>query len=66
MNDVFSLDHLKSLIKSENVDLIKEYMDYHNLKLDKNKIVPKSKEEYEQKVSFWDKRQYVRKILLNS
>lgn len=61
-------NYLEDLISQENVDEIKSYMEQYDLILDGNKIIPKPdmikafKKEYE----FLDKRQHIRKILLNS
>ncbi len=66
MENVLDLKYLKSLIENEDVENLSNYMELHNLKLEGSKIVPKNRKEYEDQVSFWDQRQYVRKILLNS
>lgn len=64
----YDIVKLKSLIDQKNIPEIKNFIQEHNLIIKNGKIYPKDedkakiKEEYE----FWDQRQYVRKILLNS
>lgn len=59
---------LDDLIKSGDVEKIKQYMQEHNLVLDGNVIRPTDDvaEEYKSQQKFWDQRQLARKILLNS
>ncbi len=64
--EIFDLNKLKDLVKSGKTNEISSYMKLHNLVVEGNKIIPKDPEEYKKKSDFWDKRQYVRKILLNS
>lgn len=66
MEDYVSKKKLESLIEARDVDALREYMKVHNLVVKEGKIVPKSPDEYSERNNFWDKRQYVRKILLNS
>jgi hypothetical protein len=57
---------LKQAILDENIAKIKELMIQHKLILKNGKIVPENSDDYKRRADFWDKRQYVRKILLNS
>lgn len=45
---------------------IAHYMENHNLKLEDGKIVCRDKKYVNEQISFWDKRQLVKKINLNS
>ncbi|NJO60988.1 MAG: hypothetical protein HC836_22840 [Richelia sp. RM2_1_2] len=65
-NEVLNLSILNEKIKKGNITEIAVYLNLHNLTIDGNKIVPKDRKQYEKHVEFWEKRQYVRKILLNS
>lgn len=57
--------HVKKLIEEKNIHDLKKYMDMHNLSIVGNKIVADSGT-IEKFKEYWDKRQLVRKILLNS
>lgn len=63
---MIDIEYINKLIETENVTELASYMKANDLILtDDNKIVHSSgsfKEEY----AFWDKRQLVKKILLNS
>lgn len=60
------MQELQTAIKNRDVEKIKSLMKEHNLKLVGNRIVPVEKERIQEQADFWDKRQYCRKILLNS
>lgn len=62
----FCLEKLNKLIENKDVSELKEYMNKHDLVCENNKIVPKDVEKYKEIETFWDQRQYARKILLNS
>lgn len=57
--------YVKKLVEEKNVHELKKYMDIHNLSIIENKIVADS-DTTEKFKEYWDKRQLVRKILLNS
>ena len=58
-------NYIKTLIETKNVYELKKYMDLYGLKLEGTKIIASS-EQVEKFKEYWDKRQLVRKILLNS
>lgn len=63
---MIDITHLNKLIDSGNTDELIKYMKIHNLKLtDDNKIVC-DKATVDEAFAYWDKRQLVKKILLNS
>lgn len=64
----FSLKKLNELISEKNIIELKRYMENHGLCVKDGKIVPKKEyeERYEYFVEYYDKRQLVKKILLNS
>jgi histidinol phosphatase-like PHP family hydrolase len=58
--------HLRRLIEEKDAPRISEYMKEHNLTLsDENKII-KINSSFEEDYAFWDKRQLIKKINLNS
>jgi len=59
------VEHIKHLIKTRNVSELRQYMKLHNLVIKDGKIVS-SAEKVKEFTEYWDKRQLVRKILLNS
>lgn len=59
------IEHIKHLIKTRNVSELRQYMTLHNLVIKDGKIVS-SAEKVKEFTEYWDKRQLVRKILLNS
>lgn len=60
------INKLNKLIQSKDAKKIALYMENHNLKLKDGKIICADKEYVNEKISFWDKRQLVKKINLNS
>ena len=59
------VEHIKKLIKAKYAKALKAYMKTHNLTLQNGKIVA-SQETVNKFKEYWDKRQLVRKINLNS
>ena len=66
MSEEFSISKLEELISKKDINQLKQYMKKNNLILQNKKILPKDTKEYENKENFWDQRQHIRKILLNS
>lgn len=62
---MLDVSYLRSLIENNDPEKIANYLKQNNLKLDGSKIVA-DKEVLEEAIGYWDKRQLVRKILLNS
>lgn len=63
---MIDIEHINSLIENKQTKELAEYMKLHDLVLtDDNKIVKKSGS-FSEEIEFWDKRQLVKKILLNS
>ena len=60
------INKLNSLVQSNDAKKIALYMENHNLELKDGKIVCTDKEYVKEQISFWDKRQLVKKINLNS
>jgi len=61
--DIESLD---KLVESKDAKKIAHYMENHNLRLENGKIVCRDKKYVDERIIFWDKRQLVKKINLNS
>lgn len=60
---------IKSMIKNNDVQKLVEYMQENNLILDGNKIVAKNNDvklKLKSEQHFYDQRQLIKKILLNS
>lgn len=60
------INKLNSLIQSKDAKKIALYMENHNLKIKDGKIVCIDKSYVDEKIRFWEKRQLVKKINLNS
>lgn len=60
------IENLGRLVESKDAKKIAHYMENHNLKLENGKIVCRDKKYVDEKIIFWDKRQLVKKINLNS
>lgn len=60
------MERLEQAIGDKNIGLIKEIMATHNLIIEGGILKPRSDPETKAQYEFWDQRQYVRKILLNS
>ena len=59
------VNHLKHLVETRNAPALKQYMRRYGLIIKDNKIVA-SVDQVKEFTDYWDKRQLVRKILLNS
>lgn len=64
--DVFNLDKLNELIESNDIDLLVQFFKSNGLTVEGNKIVSTNKKHVKEQIEFWDKRQLVKKIMLNS
>lgn len=63
---MIDIEHINGLIENKQTKELSEYMKLHHLVLtEDNKIVKKSGS-FSEEIEFWDKRQLVKKILLNS
>ena len=62
---MIDVPYIKELINTKNVDKLSAYIKDNNLVIKGNKIVG-TPENVSQAAEYWDKRQLVRKILLNS
>jgi hypothetical protein len=63
------MELLKEYIKNKDIDKITKFMKEYRLKIDSNKIVPidaESKINIKKQKDFYDQRQLIKKILLNS
>ena len=63
---MINIKELKNLLKEGNAKQIAEYMKTYNLKLEENKIICLDSTYVKDQVEYWDKRQLVRKLQLNS
>lgn len=61
-----NFDTLNQLIADKNAAGLKAFIETHELEVKDGKIFPKDKEAVKKLVAFWDKRQLVKKINLNS
>lgn len=62
---MIDVPYIKELINSKNIEKLTAYMKANNLVIKGNKIVG-SPEIVSHAMGYWDKRQLVKKILLNS
>jgi hypothetical protein len=62
---MIDIEHIRSLIKSNDLKTLASYMKVHSLTMVDNKIVA-TKQIIEDAREYFDSRQLVRKILLNS
>ena len=60
------IEYLYKLIADKNVSELKAFIKEHGLKIKDGKIFPKDKDTAQRQIAFWDKRQLVKKINLNS
>ena len=60
------MKELEELLSEGNPNKIAEYMNNNGLTLKEGKIVYKDKEIVKKQIEYWDKRQLVKKINLNS
>lgn len=63
---MLNIKELKNLLKEGNAKQIAEYMKTYNLKLEENKIICSDPAYVKAQVEYWDKRQLVKKLNLNS
>lgn len=63
---IIDIEKLKNLIASGNAKKIAHYMENHNLAIANGKIICKDKHYVKEQIGYWDKRQLVKKINLNS
>jgi len=63
---MIDIKKLKQLISDADPKKIALYLDNHNLKIKDNKVVSNDKDYILDQITFWDKRQLVKKINLNS
>lgn len=66
LDSAFKADKMKELIDSKDADAIVEYMNLHNLTVKQGQVCYRDKDRLKFIVGFWDKRQLVKKINLNS
>lgn len=66
MSKEYDVNKLKELIDSKDVQAIKSFMKEYDLIVKDGYIVPEDKTYYEEKVDFFNLKQYVTKIFLNS
>lgn len=60
------IEYLYKLIADKNVSELKAFIKENGLKIEDGKIFPKDKDTAQRQIAFWDKRQLVKKINLNS
>jgi len=60
------IDKLNALLQSGDEKKIAHYLDNHRLKICDNKVVAMDQKEVKDQVEYWDRRQLVKKINLNS
>ena len=63
---IVDINKLNKLIESGDAKKLAHYMENHNLALVDGAVVCKDKSFVKEQVAFWDKRQLVKKINLNS
>lgn len=63
---VFSISHLERKAEHKNSEELLRYLQLHDLVLEEDKVVHRDPAVLKKVVGFWDKRQLVRKINLNS
>ena len=66
MINEYSIKSIKSFLDNEDYQGLKSYMAEFELKIENGKIVPINKTYYKQQSEFYDQRQLIRKISLNS
>ena len=66
-DEALQIKHLKEVIESGNREAVVKYMNMQNLEVDENgKVHYRDQDELDSLDAFWDKRQLVKKINLNS
>jgi len=63
---VIDIKKLNQLISNGDPKKIALYLDNHNLRIKDNKVISNDKDYILDQITFWDKRQLVKKINLNS
>ena len=63
---VYKADRLEKLVEEGHTKRVTEYMNQHSLMVKDGKAIHTDQAELKGIISFWDKRQLVKKILLNS
>jgi hypothetical protein len=63
---LIDIDHVSALIADNSTTELSEYMKQNDLILTDDDRIVHNSESFEEEYAFWDKRQLVRKILLNS
>jgi hypothetical protein len=57
---------LNQILDSGTIEELEKFCSENNLSIENNKIVSNNKNEINKEIAFWDKRQLVKKINLNS
>lgn len=65
-NQCFSINKAQEVISSNDRDKVVAYINSHKLTVKNGKLIHRSSAELKKVIAFWDKRQLVKKILLNS
>ena len=65
MEKEYSFESINNFLNQQDFVGLKLYMEEHNLEIKNNKIVPKT-EYYAKQAEFWDRRQLIKKVGLNS
>lgn len=63
---MIDIKKLNNLINGGDAKKLAHYLDNHNLKVENDKIVSNDKKYVGNQINYWDKRQLVKKINLNS
>jgi DNA polymerase elongation subunit (family B) len=66
MDNVYNHNHIDNFIKNNDYAGLKSYMITYNLELKNNKIVPRDTIFFKNQKNYYDQRQLIQKILLNS
>lgn len=63
---MIDIEYINKMIEEEDIENLSDYMKKNDLILsDDNKII-KNSGSFSEEIEFWDKRQLVKKIMLNS
>jgi hypothetical protein len=63
---LIDIEYINNLIENNQIKDLAEYMKIHNLVLTEDNKIIKKQGSFSDEFAFWDKRQLVKKILLNS
>lgn len=66
LSQVYSVDIMTDLVESGDIDEISKYIDQHGLKVEDGYIRAIDQKLLKEHIGYWDKKQHVTKILLNS